>query len=164
MAIPSTNADGNVKVLWVPAISNPAAPTVAELTAVGVKDLSCYLTSDGWTPGLDEATISDDRLCDTQTYEKPGRSSRSLALKYIENPTDPTNDVAFVTLVPGSTGNFVIRKGLPYTTAIAAAQKVDVWPVQLGQQDSQPPEANSVLKAAQKAFVTGPVLSRQTVV
>lgn len=155
--IPSTPADGNVKVAFVPTIADPAAPTTAELTAAGVVDLSCYLTADGWTPGLDEQTITDDRLCSTQTFEQPGRAARSLTVKYIENPGSATDNKAYTTLVPGTSGYFVQRRGKPFDTAFAAADVVDVWPVTAGKYDPQPPEANSVLKVAQKMFVTGTV-------
>lgn len=155
--IPSTPADGNVKVAFAPALADPSAPTTTELTGAGVIDLSCYLTADGWTPGLDEQVVSDDRLCDTQTFEQPGRHSRTLAIKYVDNPTDDTNNLAYTTLVPGTVGYLVVRRGAPYDQAFAAGDKVDVWPIKAGQYDKQPPEANSTLKTAQKAFVTGPV-------
>jgi hypothetical protein len=161
--IPSTPADGNVKIAFVPTLADPTAPTTAELTGVGVIDLSCYLTSDGWTPGLDEQVISDDRLCSVQTFEQPGRSSRTLAIKYVENPGSATDNKAFDTLAPGTQGYLVERRGKDKDTAFAAADVVNVWPGTAGQYDPQPPEANSVLKVAQKWFVTGTVVIGATV-
>lgn len=159
MAAPvATPADGAVKVVFVPTIANTAAPTVAEVTAVSAVDLSLYLTSDGWTPGADETTVSDDRLGDTQNYERPGSSSRSLTVKYVENPTSATDNKASTTLTERTTGFFVVRRGIIHTTALAAGDKVQVWPVQMGVKDWQPPERNSVLRISQKAFVTGAVL------
>lgn len=155
--VPSTSADGTVKIVFVPTLADPTAPTVTEVTGASAKDLSCYLTADGWTPGLDEQTVSDDRLCSTQTFEKPGRAARSLTIKYVENPTDDPNNVAYVTLAPGTTGYLVQRRGVSVDTALATDDVVDVWPVQAGKYDPQPPEANSVLKVQQKMFVTGSV-------
>lgn len=155
--IPSTPADGNVKVVWVPTLADPTAPTVAELTAAGVVDVSCYLTADGWSPGMDEQVISDDRLCSVQTFEQPGRSSRTLSVKYIENPGSATDNKAYTTFTPGTSGFLVQRRGKPFDTAFAAADVVDVWPATTGKYDPQPPEANSVLKVAQKMFITGTV-------
>lgn len=152
--LPSTLADGNVKVAFVPAIANPDAPTTAEVTAG--TDMSCYLTADGWNPGLDEATVADDRLCDTQTYERRGRVSRTLTIRYVENPGDATNNAAFTTLAPGTSGFFVVRRGSAYDAAFAATQKVDVWPVEAGEYNELPPEANSVLRVEQRMFVRGP--------
>lgn len=155
--VPSTPADGNVKIAFVSTLADPAAPTVTELTAVGVVDLSCYLTADGWTPGLDEQVVTDDRLCSVQTFEQPGRSSRTLTIKYVENPGSATDNKAFDTLAPGTSGYLVERRGVAQATAFAAADVVNVWPIKAGQYDPQPPEANSVLKVQQKAFVTGTV-------
>lgn len=155
--IPSTPADGNVKVAFVPTLADTSAPTVAELTGAGVIDLSCYLTSDGWTPALDEQVITDDRLCSVQTFEQPGRSSRTLSIKYVENPGSATDNKAFDTLVPGTSGFLVERRGKSHDTAFTATDVVNVWPGTAGQYDPQPPEANSVLKTQQKWFVTGSV-------
>lgn len=156
--IPSTPADGNVSVIVVDAIADPTAPTVAELTAVGVVDISCYLTSDGYTPSLDEQVVADERLCSTQVYEQPGRFTRSLDTIYIDNtnsPNEATDNEAKDTLVPGSTHFLVVRRGIAFDAAYAAAQKVWVTPIKCGQYQDQPPEANSVLKTAQKQFITG---------
>lgn len=162
--LPSTPADGNVKVVWVPTLTAPEAPTVAELSGGTVIDLSCYLTADGFTPGLDEQTIEDERLCDTETFEQPGRSSRTLEIVYIDNSNNTGLDnEALETLVPGTTGYFVVRRGKAYDDAFAAADKVDVWPLTAGQYSDQPPEANSVLKVGQKMFVTAKVRLRTAV-
>lgn len=161
--LPSTPADGNVKVAWVPTIADAAAPTTAELTGAEVVDISCYLTGDGFAPGLDEAEITDDRLCDTETYQQPGRSTRSLTLTYIDNSNTTDANLAYETLTPGAAGYIVVRRGKAYDGAFASADKVDVWPVKCGKQSDLPPEANSVLKVTQRQFVTGPVRNRVAV-
>lgn len=162
--IPSTPADGNLNVSWVPAIANPDAPTATELSGAGVVDLSCYLTGDGFASGTDEAVISDDRLCDTETFEQPGRSSNTLELTYIDNTnTEDPND-AVETLVPGTSGFIVTRSGLAYDDAYAADQLVDVWPVKCGKYRKVAPEANSVFRRTQKMFVTSKYRQDVTVV
>lgn len=157
MASPnSTPVDGNTLVKWVPAIADATVPTATEINAAGAKDLSCWITADGWSPSLSEATITDDRLCDIATYERRGRVQRALAVKYIENPLaadQASNNVAFVTLAPGTLGYFVVRRGSLYSVAVAAAQLVMVWPVEMGEYDPVAPEANSVFRMQQKAFV-----------
>lgn len=162
--LPSTPADGNVKVAWVPAIADTSAPTVTELTAAGVVDLSCYLTADGYTPASEQATISDDRLCDTATYEQPGRESNTLDVIYIDNSNTTDPNAAYETLVPGTTGYIVVRRGKAFDAAFAANDQVSVTPVKCGVQVDLPPEANSVLRCGQKLFVTGPVVRRAAVV
>lgn len=158
--LPSTPADGNVKVVLVPTITDAAAPSVAELTAA--TDLSLYLTSDGFTPGLSEQTVADERLASTATYEQPGRSSRTLDVTYIDNTNSAnadTDNEAKDTLVPGSTHYLVVRRGKAWDAAFATGDKVQVWPVKAGQYADQPPEANSVLRTSQKLFVTGEVVT-----
>ena len=150
-------ADGNLKVLWVPAIADPTAPTVAELTAAGVIDLSCYLTKDGFQTGGDEQTITDERLCSTQTFEAPGTYSDTLDLIYTYDPqssvtTEPHNALKRLTK-----GHIVARWGTAYDEPITASDLVDVIPGQAGVQRKQAPESNSTLKMAQKIHVTNRV-------
>lgn len=158
--IPSTPADGNEKVLLVSAIANTAAPTVSELTAVGVVDISCYLTGDGFSPSLSEQVIADERKCSKQTYEQPGRSQYGLDVVYIDNTNSPnasTDNKAKDTLVPGTAQFLVVRRGKDFASAVVAADKVTVYPIKPGKYNELPGEANSVLKIGQKLFVTGEV-------
>lgn len=151
-------ADGNVRIFWVTTITL-SAPTVAQLTAG--TELSYYLTPDGFSPTTDEQEITDDRLADTQTYENRGRHRFGLGnIRYVTNPAAPTHDVAAVTLVDNVAGYMVVRWGMDADTAWAADQLVDIFPVRMGFQNPQPPEANSVLHITQRAFVTGAVLQR----
>jgi hypothetical protein len=128
------------------------------LNGASTIDLSCYLTADGFTPGLDESVIADGRLCETETFEQPGRTARTLALQYIDNTNTALANVAYTTLVPGTPGYIVVRRGDPYDGVFVALDKVEVWPVKAGKRSFLPPEANSVLRVAQKMFVTGRVV------
>lgn len=153
--IPSTPADGNVKVMIVTTLANTAAPTVAELTAGSTKDISCYLTGDGYNPSLDEQVIADARLCDTETYEQPGRKTRGLSVTYIDNTNTASPNDAKTTLVPGTALYVVTRRGKAFDAAVTASDKVTVSPIKPGAYNELPPEANSVLKITQKLFITG---------
>jgi len=156
--IPSTPADGYVAVRALPAVANLSAPTLAEWNA-GI-DISCYLTSDGYTPSVDQQVATDERLCSTQVFEQPGRITNSLDLIYIDNtnsPNEETDNKAKDTLVPGSEHVIAVRRGMPYEAAAATGQKVTLFPVKPGVYSELPGEANSVLKIGQKQFVTGPV-------
>jgi hypothetical protein len=159
--IPSTPADGNVLVKLVAAIADTSAPKIAtEINAAGSIDISCYLTGGGYKPSLSEQVITDERLCTTQTYEQKGRSQRGLEVEYIDNTNSPnqtTYNKAKDTLVPSTAQFLVVRTGLPYATAPAVGQKFTVYPITPGEYNELPPEANSVLKIAQKLFVTGQV-------
>lgn len=165
--IPATPADGNTKVLFVPTLANPDAPSVTELTGASAVDISCYLTSDGYTPSVSQQVVTDERLCSTQVFEQPGRKTESLDVTYIDN-TNSSNEATFNkavdTLEEGTTGYIVTRRGIPYENAIVATtQKVTVFPITAGVQNEIAPEANSVNKVSQKLFVTGEVRRRVTV-
>lgn len=156
MALPkSVPADGNLKVTFIPTLAIPATPSAAALNGAGAVDLSCYLTPDGLVTGGDEAVVNDDRLCSVQTFEQPGRFTDTLSLVYIWG--DDTDNEAYESLPHLTEGYIVLRWGKPYDGIYAVADEVDVYPVTAGKQMKQPPEANSVLKTAQKMFVTGSV-------
>lgn len=156
--IPSTPADGNTLVLLLPTFADPAAPKLTE-TASAV-DISCYLTASGWKPSLSEQVITDERLCSTEVFEQPGRSTDSLEVEYIDNtnsPDEATFNEAKETLVPRAPQFVLIRTGKPYETPLAVGDKVKIYPIKPGKYNELPPEANSVLKIGQKLFVTGTV-------
>lgn len=153
MAVPpSVPADGNLRIAW---ITTYVSGTLLAATVTSGVDLSCYFTPDGWNRALQEAAINDDRLCTTQSGEKPGRYSETLETQYIYDPQDltPASNLAYDTLLAGTSGFLVARYGLPYTTAWVAAQKVDVIAVKCGRQHKMPPAANDVLKIMQKEFI-----------
>lgn len=159
--IPSTPADGNVKIVLVPAIADTSAPTIAELTAETAVDISCYLTAGGWQPTQDQATISDERLCSTQVFGKPGRKTLGLTLEVIDNTNseyEAEYNAAVDTLVEGVQLYAVERRGKPFDAPFDAEDTVRVWPFQPGMKSNQPPEANSVLKASYPTFVTSNVV------
>lgn len=154
--IPGTPADGNVAVWLAPAIADTTMPKLTELGATAV-DISCYLTSDGFTTSLDQQVVADERLCSVETFEQPGRVTRTLSVIYIDNtnsPNESTSNKAKDTLVPGSVHYVVVRRGKPFDEPFAAGDKVTITPVKAGEYDDMPPEANSMLKTGQKLFVT----------
>lgn len=154
--IPSTPADGNVKVVVATAVADPSAPTVAELDAA--VDISCYLTPDGFAFAQDQAVITDDRLCSTQTFSKAGRKSYTLQLTGIDN-TNSDNELEFnefvEVLVEGAPRVVYARYGMPYESPFVAAQKVRSIPIDVGAKTEIAPEANSVLRSTVNTFVSG---------
>ncbi|WP_341719934.1 hypothetical protein QQG74_09610 [Micromonospora sp. FIMYZ51] len=151
------NTNGTIMVLWVPAIANLAAPTVAELTAESVLDLTCYLTSDGFTLETTENTVEDGRLCSKQVFEARGDYTDSMEFTYVFNTASPANDEARITLVSGALGNIVTRWAVDFEDAIAAADLVDVAPVEMGIQRKQAPTRNGMHRITQKPFIIGQV-------
>lgn len=152
----SMPSDGTLRVTFVETIASPTgAPTIAELN--GGVDLSCYLTADGWNPATEEAVVTDSRLCSKQDFEQPGRVTESLDIRYVFN-TVVLEDEARQTLVRGTQGFLCTRWGLDVDDAYTATtQEVDVYPITAGVQKKMPPEANSVHRIDQKAFITAEV-------
>jgi hypothetical protein len=150
----ATDADDNVRYTWVAAIAG-AAVTAAEANA-GV-ELSCWIDGGGgWQPGLNETMVTDKRACSSQDYESPGRYKRSLKVRYVTAPQG--TNTAKTTLVPGTLGYMLERRGLPVDTAYAAGQKYNQWPVTPGKYSDLPPEENAKFKTEQNLAVRGPVL------
>jgi hypothetical protein len=151
----SIPADGSLKVLLVPTLATPAEPTLAELTAPTVVDLSCYITADGWAPATDEQVSTDDRLCSRQSFERRGRFTDSLQVTYVYQGQEPAavDNKAQATLRAGELAFIVARWGLDYELDIELGDIVDVYPIEAGVQQKQPPEANGRLKIMQKLFI-----------
>ncbi len=148
-------ADGAAKVTWVLAVTNIAAPTVAELTAVGNVDLECFITADGLNLSADEGTVDNAVLCDTTDYELPGRSKWNLELT-MQRHLAVADDKPYQAIKRGSNAFVVIRYGLPYTTAYAAAQSVLTFTATAGLQRPLPIERETVIRFTQKIFTSGP--------
>lgn len=159
LAIPTgVSSNGTVTVTWVPTLADPAAPTVAEITAG--TDISCYLTTTGLGLSVDQTTTTARRLCSKDDYTIGGSKTWTLSdLQYVWDPqslyTD-TND-AYVALAPDSVGYLVIRWGKDAEEAAAAGDVVDVFSVTLQDQIPQTPEANSELYVNQPVIVSGAV-------
>ena len=154
--IPSTPADGNFKVVYVPAIEDTKAPKLSELNAAGALDISCYLTGDGWNPTKEQATISDPRLCSRQEFGRPGRKTPGLSITVIDNTnSDNADDAneAVETIVEKAQGYFVERVGVPYEEPFAAGQKVSIYPATAGEKQLLAPEANSVTRSTIPQFI-----------
>lgn len=158
--IPSTPADGNFKVVYVPAIADTKAPKLTELNAAGALDISCYLTADGWNPTKEQATISDPRMCSRQEFGRPGRKTPGLSITVIDNTnSDNAADAneAVDTITEGAFGYFVQRIGIPYEDEFAVGQKVDIYPATAGEKQVLAPEANSVTRATIPQFIAADV-------
>lgn len=126
------DAAGKGALVFVPAIANPAVgPTVAEIAA-GV-NLSCALYA--WNPAGSQSTVERSRYCSRVISESLGKATyKADPIQYDYDPQDPESDEypAYAALIPDTKGYLVDRRGLDYATAMAAAQIVDIYPVQMG--------------------------------
>ena len=156
LAVPlSVTTNGTTAVRFFTTFTDYMAPTAAEVNAVSMKELSCYITGDGLNTDAQENTVTDDRLCSQQTFEQPGDHTRTLELTYIMNPASSANDVARTTLAIGTQGYIGIRWGVLADNAWAAGDKVDIYPVKAGAQRRITPGRNGIHKIIQKFYITG---------
>lgn len=154
--VPSTPADGNIKTVLVPAIADINAPTVTELTATGVVDISCYLTPGGFAFTIEQATITDERECDTITRAKPGRKTPTLQLTGIDNTNsdNATTDNKMADALEENSHWFVVRRrGKAFDEPFAASDVVAVTEFDTGVGSEVAAEANSVLRSLWNTFV-----------
>lgn len=156
---------GNVKVAFVPAIADTAAPTVAEVTASGAVDISCFLPADWAGPTADQNKGSYRPFCSKQAYDQLGQVSRGMSdLTYTYLPqgdsTDPGNK-AYTNLSEGASGFLVFRYGIDAGTAFAAADKVKILPVKMGAQNFPVTGSDEFapLVVTQGVGVTGPMVN-----
>lgn len=135
--------DGNTRVSWVPAISNKAAPTVAELNA-GIL-LQSLITADGLV-GFEAETADVDTTSLASTFNTLTIGRDSFSGTMLRLKKQDGTDTAYNTLVRGASGYIVIRRHVVETTAWTAAQKAQVFPVICGQTRELAPEANTVAR------------------
>ena len=153
-------SDGNTKVAFAATIANINAPTVAELTAAS--DWTTRLTPDGLKTDPSTADVDTSSLASTFTTNQPGRRSYTVELTFKRGST-PTEDNPFTTLVYGATGYIVVRRGVPYTTAFATGDHVEVYPFAAGEPQNIAPAANEVSKFMAPLKVTSDPATRATV-
>lgn len=149
----SVNAEGNVKVVWLPSFAG-SAPTVAELAA-GI-DITCYLMPDWDGPTAAQNTGEDRRFCSTQTFDRLGRVKWTISpLSYTYDPQaliSATVNKVYQALAAGNVGFVVMAYGITPATAITATKKVDILPSKCGVQ----------VKAARGADEFAPLTVTQT--
>lgn len=148
---PGQVSDGHGLVLWVPAIADLKAPTVAELTASGVIDLTYKLFSDGFTHTPEVTKFASSRFTMKQDIEREGTEKDTIEVKYPYKGTE--DDVVRLALTRYTEGYIVQRGGLPKSTAIAAGQLLTlVAHVECGKQREIPWTKNTELGKAQSLF------------
>jgi hypothetical protein len=125
---------GKSRAIWCPTVSNPAAPTAAEIAAG--TDITIPITSiAGWT--TDIARFNEPSMGRTQNPQGSGEETFGDATMNLHEGngvagTDETQlAAARAALVEGSTGYMVL---VPYAAAgaIPATTKCEVWTSEVG--------------------------------
>lgn len=155
-------SDGNTKATFVPAVASLSAPTVAELTAVGIVACEEFITADGLNISIDQGAVEGDTLASTQTFQGPGRTQAGIELTFFrDNVTG--NDRMWSTMTNGTEGFWVVRRGVAYSTGYAIGQKVAIYTVTCGEPSELAPEAETYDRAMLKLFPSGRYLREATV-
>lgn len=152
----SVPSDGTRRVYFIPTAANLDAIKLSELNAGAF--IGCYVTTTGWQPGQEQATISDGRLCTSQDFEQPGRKTKSLALQYTFNLAEAEEDEARLALEEGTRGILVnVLQIDEEAEAPEVGDWYEAWPVRCGEQIVMASEANAVDRIQQKQFIRGKV-------
>lgn len=134
----AVTAQGNESYYWVETLAVPSAPTVAELTA-GVP-IACAMYDGGAVTGETNKGEAPRRVCDDRIREKSGATKYTMAdIQYLYNPQGGpahASNAVKEAMEKGAAGYIVERLGLhAKTTALAATQIVNIFPVLLGEQN-----------------------------
>ncbi|OLT24419.1 hypothetical protein BJF79_13840 [Actinomadura sp. CNU-125] len=141
--------DGNVKVSFVLTVANIAAPTATELN--GGTDLQEYITKEGLEISAEQTPVDNTALASVAETEDAGTTKYEITLTY-KRKALTADDVAFTTLVPGTLGYLCVRRNKAHTTAWAASDEVEVYPVRVGSYMRQPPALNEPQTVQQRLF------------
>jgi hypothetical protein len=112
--------DGRVRVYWLTACANIAAPTVAELNAG--TDLTGYIRPDGLDISMTTGEVDVGNVGSTFTLKRVGRRVAAVTLGFHHDATAATTDPAWSLLVYRATGFLASRTGIDKATAWASGQ------------------------------------------
>ncbi len=117
--------DGMIRIQVVASIANIAAVTVAEYNAG--TDITNFVTKDGLTVPANQNMVPNSSLAERFDSEVVGSFGGPVTLTGIR---DNTTDTFWDLVVWGTETHLVVRRGIATATAAAAAQKIEVLPIQ----------------------------------
>lgn len=133
-------SEGKTNVYWCTAISNKAAPTVAEITA-GTPIVN-FTSKDGVQVNINGNKVDSATLAETFDAQVVGSWGADVSLKMFR---DNTADTAWNLAVYGTNGYLVIDRFRTSGTLPSVSHKVEVWPAQMGQAAPGNTAANEVM-------------------
>ena len=157
------NVAGKVSLYFVPAIANTAAPKLTEMNAVASCNISRVVYA--WDPNGSQGVTERSHYGSEFAGTMLGRAKFDPAeLEYDDDPQGAGVAAEYAhlgKLTPGLTGFLVDRRGIHIDTALAAGQKVDIYPVEIGALNRVPIDPTSTdgqkLRDEFRVFVTGEV-------
>lgn len=117
--------DGMLRIAVVATIANIAAPTTAELNAGTL--ITNFVTKDGLTVPSSQNYVDNASLAETFDAQVVGSFGGPIAMVGIR---DNATDTFWNLVVYGTNTHLVVRRGFATATAWAAADKVEVYPIQ----------------------------------
>lgn len=130
---------GNQKVLVVDTVALLTAPDLStEIGAGTTLDISCFIRD--WNPDVQaNPGQAPPRMCTTLQLPQEGRTQmQAIELRYVYDPqaaTSTDDNKARLKLLQGLEFFAVVRKGLPYTTAMAIADYTETVKFRCGRQN-----------------------------
>lgn len=136
--LPETvNSLGKTSVVMVSTIANLSAPSLAgEINAATSVNISCFLYGDNVAGSkTTNKGQAPKKLCTVSQFEERGISSVTVGdLSYSHHPQKALTDAANKaksSLVDGTLWHMVVRSGKAGNTALAVGDRVDIWLVEL---------------------------------
>lgn len=123
--------------IWVPAIADVNAPTLAEVNAAAGFNLSCSVFADQEGVTATTAKVSlPRRLCETDTFEVNDTTTWSAPDFMVsfdpQGAAASDGKKAWEAMDDNAAGFMVQRQGIDSSADVAAGQFVNVFPAQLG--------------------------------
>lgn len=144
-------------VLWVPTIANPAAPTLAELSAGTPITYDLYGAT-GYSLAVTETPRPINRYTLAQQLSAEGTIAYVLTLLYVFNRETPTEAETTIG-VRGTSGYIVHFLGYENGWEMAAGDKItDLVPVRTARSSVVPATANTEAHKTTSPSITGEVL------
>lgn len=152
---------GQIRLWYVPTISNKAAPTTSEINAG--TDLTPQLVRDGLNTPASGQTMDAADASDAYNTTAPGTyGGDPITATFHRNDTGGS-DTAWSTLTRTTAGYFVVRRFGGSSTAIASSQKVEVWPITVISREMAPIADNQTQRFTATSAVTSPPNDNATV-
>lgn len=125
-----------IRVWYLATLASPSAPSAAAVTA-GV-DITPFLTRDGLSTPNSGSTLDVSDASSRQNKTAAGTyGGDPIELKMNRDDT-PADDDGWTTFPRGTEGYIVVRRFGGSAVAAAAAQKVEVWPIQVISRENAP--------------------------
>lgn len=126
-------SDARRKLVYVPTLANPSAPTAVALNGVGVLDISCLVTAADFTLGASgEDSVNDPALCAAGNDSSPGRVNYEGGMNFFRWTT-PEEDKAWALFTDSGIGGYLVQRiGKDYQEPFAADDEVQVYEVITG--------------------------------